>query len=158
MEATIIRKRADKSGARLPDGSWPLAGVELIHTSGTLPDPFTLPVRVVRRGIAEGWLTAVEPRQVERPSQADPDYDENGSAAVAGAHLFAAGTVEDPAPHKFLHLDALILQGVEGPVRLTVVRQPDKYVTGDDEARVTRDVYESGDTEVDHFYTLTVEA
>lgn len=149
-----IRKLADKSDAQRivkfdPDTGekrlvnpltpgdvhepWPLAGIQF---EGPPPAYTTVSQSFVTNALSEGWLSLENSRQVTRPG-GPPEFRENPSQA-----------------HNFLHADALVFNTVDGAVRYKVLRQPDKYVEGDDEASVTDEVYNAGRTVVDWHYEL----
>lgn len=124
-----------------------------------VPQLWTLPVRWVRKNLGRPKIMTVEGlRQVTRPSRPEPDFDEKGSAVVAGHHY--GDDADNPGgiqgPHELLHADAFVFHTPDGDLRYEVVRQPDKYVAGDAKGtkRVTAEVYAAGDTEVEHFFTL----
>ena len=102
------------------------------------PDKATMSMGLAQQGEAEGWLTLENLRPVHRP----------GGPAAQPWRI----------THTFLHADALVLHTVDGDVRYRVVRQPDKYVAGDDLGSVTPDIYEAGDTVVSWAYGLELEA
>ena len=170
----ILRKHADKStGERIdrfdpvmgakrlinpatPGNDhepWPLAGVTIEHLSD---GPVNLSTTLVADGIREGWIEGVNERPVVRP--AGPEQ-----------HVWASGHTGQP--HVFLHYDALVFHTLDGDVEFTVTHQPDKYADfdavmrgrtdavepfeADDETPVTPEMYTSGATRVDHFYTVT---
>lgn len=119
---------------------WPLLGVRV---EGEAPEETQVPTSWVDKGIAEGWIVAVGGRPVVRP--AGPTQD-----VWISSHT---GT-----PHVFMHYDALVIKTVDGDVRYTVTRQPDKYVIdGDEKASVTPDAYAAGETRVDWYYDLKLE-
>lgn len=136
-----IRKRADKSGGTAslradlpgaPPGTWPLAGVEIM---GDPPERARLSQRLVAGGIHEGWIVADGEQVVHRPG---------GPASNRWGQT-----------HTFVHYDALEICGH----RYRVLHQPDKYAeSGDDTTPVTDEIYTSGDTRVDWFYDLELEA
>lgn len=134
-----LRRLADRSDPAsldtdlpgAPPGTWPLAGVELLDA----PELTEVPVRVVDRGRAEGWITVEGEQVVHRP----------GGPASDRWRL----------THTFRHYDTVTICGV----RYRVTHQPDKYADpGEDETPVTDVVYEGGWTRVDHFYGLSLEA
>ena len=88
----------------------------------------------VQQGIGEGWIEGVGGQLIHRPG----------------------GPPEDlwRVTHTFGHYDRLVLKTLDGDFVYDVIRQPDKYVTGDDEAKVTPDLYANGETQVDWFYDL----
>lgn len=115
---------------------WPLAGVKVLDA----PSTTRVPTSWVDRGVAEGWLEGVNARPVVRP---------------AGARQDVWNSSQTGRPHLFIHYDEIIIKGVDGNVRYRVTHQPDKYVAdGDDDARVTPDIYTAGNTRVDWFYDL----
>lgn len=119
---------ADLPGA--PPGTWPLAGVELLDA----PERVEVPVAVMDRGRAEGWITVEGEQVVHRPGGPSNDLWR--------------------VTHTFRHYDAATVCGV----RYRVTHQPDKYADpGDDDTPVTDEVYQSGSTRVDHFYGMTRE-
>lgn len=118
-------RAADLPGA--PPGTWPLAGVELLDA----PELTEVPVRVVDRGRAEGWITVEDEQVVHRPGGPPSDLWR--------------------VTHTFRHYEAVTICGV----RYVVTHQPDKYADpGDDATPVTDEVYQSGATRVDHFYGM----
>lgn len=148
-----IRKLADRSvGQRVPmidrrtgttklvnpdtpgedHESWPLAGVRILDDP--LPDPCKLSTNIIALGEREGWIELEGKEVVHRPGGPPQDVWR--------------------VTHSLVHVDAIVIKTVDGDVRYEVTRQPDKYVDGDDEASVTDDVYEAGDTIVDKFYLL----
>lgn len=120
---------ADLPGA--PSGTWPLAGVELLDA----PHHTEVPVGTVDRGRAEGWITVEGEQVVHRPGGPASDLWR--------------------VTHTFRHYDTVTICGV----RYRVTHQPDKYADpGDDDTPVTEDVYQAGDTRVDHFYGMERES
>lgn len=120
---------------------WPLAGVQIM---GEIPDEVTVPTSWVDRGVTEGWLELVNPRTVVRP---------------AGPRQSVLNSTTNGGPHVFVHADAIVVKTLAGDVRYRVAHQPDKYADpGDDTTPVTPDVYDGGNTRVDHFYRLVLEA
>lgn len=120
---------ADLPGA--PPGTWPLAGVELLDA----PEYAKVPVHVVDRGRDEGWITVEGEQVVHRPGGPPSNRWK--------------------VTHTFRHYEAVTICGV----RYAVTHQPDKYADpGDDDTPVTDDVYGAGQTRVDHFYGLRLEA
>lgn len=143
-----LRKHADRSQGRNPDGSWPLAGVTIeVAEDGTA----RMNTQAVLDGKAEGWITTTGDRSVLRPG---------GPAA----------NPEDPRYlHHFQHFDTLTIHTLDGDdVTFKVTHQPDKYADSgaandrdaiepfeaDDDTPVTAEMYEVGATRVDHFYDL----
>lgn len=151
MRALTIRKIADRSsGTRVtrydpitgekylanPETGqaepWPLAGVQLVDA----PDEVRVSTTVIMDGRREGWVTLEGERVVHRPS--GPAGDEHRTPA-----------------HTMMQADAVVFHTVDGDVRYRVTHNPDKYVDGDDdEAEVTPDIYEAGQTRVDWFFDL----
>jgi len=111
---------------------WPLAGVKILDDP--LPDPCMLSTNIVARGEHEGWIELEGKEVVHRPGGPPDDIWRQ--------------------THSLVHADVIVIKGVDGDVRYKVVRQPDKYVDGDDEAKVTDEIYQAGDTVVDKFYLL----
>lgn len=110
---------------------WPLAGVQL----EVAPDECRLSTAFVERAIHEGWLTGIGENMVRRP----------------------AGPADNPtrAWHYFVHYDELVFHTLDGDVEYRVTRQPDKYIDSDDpNESMTDEAYRSGETRVDHFYTV----
>lgn len=149
-----IRKLADKSegtrvsghdtmtGARTlvnPETQqpepWPLLGIRI---EGDTPQKCVVPVSWVARGVEEGWLELEEPQPVHRPG---------GPSANPWA-----------VTHTFIQAKTLVLKCIDGDVRYTVTRQPDKYVADDLGAKVTDEIYANGDTDVHWSYELELEA
>jgi hypothetical protein len=131
----VVRKVADKTGEKLSGGSWPMAGIELVDP----PDACNVPVGWVDKAVAEGWITLEGARMVNRPG----------------------GPADDPTRviHKFTHIDALVIDTIDGEVRYRVVHQPDKYVAdGDDDTPMTDEHYAAGNSRVDWFYGIEREA
>jgi len=129
--------------------AWPLAGVEFV---GEPPARATVSTKVVLAGWDEGWIELENSRPEHRPG------------GPAGARQWKV-------THTFIHADTIVVKTVHGDVRYTVVHQPDKYVVVDrvehrkyteevidPDAPVTLEVYEAGDTRVDNFYKLELEA
>lgn len=145
-----IRKHADKSGSRLADGAWPLAGMSFEDGP---PDATTINVDKVNEGISEGWITAEGGVPVVRPAGPTPDV-------WVSTHT--------GSPHFFMHYERLVFHSREGDVAYAVTHQPDKYADhahathpdqvdafdADDDTPVTEKVYAAGATRVDHFYGL----
>lgn len=152
MKNLIVRKHADRSAGRKYDPNtghelpWPLAGVELVND----PDVTSVSTAFVDTARAEGWVTVEGEQIVTRP----------------------AGPADDPLRklHHFRHLDAIVFDTIDGPVRYRVTHQPDKYADGaaandgpvkgkfDDSTPVTDDLYAAGATRVDHFYIIEKES
>lgn len=121
-----------ETGAAEP---WPLAGVRIV---GDPAPAGKLPARWVNRGVAEGWLSLVNPRPVHRPG--GPDGNRWATT------------------HTFIHADAVVVHTTDGDVTYRVTHQPDKYVDGDDPAEpVTDEIYAAGGTRVDWFYGVELE-
>lgn len=143
-----LRKHADRSEGRNPDGSWPLAGVSItLDKDGTAQ----MSTRLVMDGKAEGWITTTGDRSVSRHG----------------------GPVNNPADpralHNFVHFDTVTIHTIdEGDITFEVTHQPDKYADyeaatdpdavepfeADDETPVTDEIYAAGATRVDYFYDL----
>lgn len=111
---------------------WPLAGVQILDDP--LPRTCRLSTGLVAQAAHEGWMTIEGGEMVHRPG----------------------GPPEDPwrVTHSLRHADELIIHTVDGDVRYTVTRQPDKYVEDGSNKKVTTEIYESGQTIVDKFYDL----
>lgn len=121
------------------------------------PEELAVTTKWVRNNADKGFLTLENTEWVVRPSRTNPEYDTKGSAVVPVDHLAPESGL--PQPHILLHVETMVFQTRDhGEVRYTVVHQPDKYVEDDDEARVTREVYEAGKTRVDHFYIIRKES
>ena len=147
-----IRKLANKTGDRLPNGSWPLAGIKVLPET---PDKFNVSTRYVDAAEAEGWMKRVNPRGVVRP---------------AGPRQDVLSSSYSGQPHTFIHCDEIIFKTVDGDIRFLVVHQPDKYAVVDYEVvnqeknlvrevidpnqKVTPEIYAAGQTRVDHYYGL----
>lgn len=131
---------------------WPCLGIEFLD--GT-PDEIRLPSSFVVRGRNEGWIELVDEEVIHRPGGPPEE--------------------EWRVVHTFYHATALIFKTQDGDVRYSVVHLPDKYVDtrkfepGDreplpdispsaDAKKVTPEHYAKGETRVDHFYDLKLEA
>lgn len=155
-EATLaplaVRKLADRSVERIvryneltgekilidPEtgqpSPYPFAGLAV---EGEVPARTRVSTKFIVRGVSEGWIEVAGTELAHRPG----------------------GPPEDPwaTTHTFVHYDTVTLKTVDGDLVYKVVRQPDKYVAGDDEAKVTEEDYNSGNTQVDWFYELELE-
>lgn len=137
MRGLVLRKLADKTGERLPGGAWPLAGVRLEEA----PDRTTITTQLLDQGISEGWLSVENDRVVVRPG-GEPGNEWRTDRV-----------------HTFRHADSVTFKTVDGDVTYRVLHQPDKYADpGDDNTKVTPEIYEAGATRVDHFYVIEKEA
>lgn len=145
LRGLLLRKLADRSNPAAlaadlpgaPPGTWPTAGVELLDA----PDLTRISTKLVSAGITEGWITSEGDRAVMRPG--GPPNDRHRVDLDKGI------------PHVFTHRDTLTICGV----RYRVTHQPDKYADpGEDDTPVTDEVYEAGETRVDHFYGLERES
>jgi hypothetical protein len=102
------------------------------------PQKTQIPTRYVDNAVAEGWMARYGERAVVRP--AGPTQDKLISTY--------SGT-----PHTFVHCDSIGISTVDADYMYKVVHQPDKYVgNGDLTDKVTPEIYEAGNTRVDHFY------
>lgn len=130
-----IRKLADRTGDPFPDGTWPAAGIKLEHDEP--PATLTVPMDWAIRAQSEGWVTLGGATVVHRPG----------------------GPADDQwrVTHTFTHAETLTIHTVDGDVTYRVTHQPDKYHADDNEAQVTPEAYEAGQTRVDHFYRLELE-
>lgn len=175
VEALTVRKLADTSeGTRVvrfdpvtgekllvnPDTNavepWPLAGVEIV---GNVPTFTAVPTSWVGKAKAEGWLTLEGERVEHRPG---------------GPADNVWGTT-----HTFIHADAIVIHTVGGDVRFKVAKNPDKFADDslvENDGRKTEDglkvvpnsfdalepvtpeLYEAGQTRVDWFYELELDA
>lgn len=138
-----LRKLADKSGSRTAvldgDGNvvsvepWPLAGIRIENDPAGIT---ALTTTVVAQGRAEDWISVEGERVVHRPGGPPGDLWR--------------------VVHTFIHYDVIIFRTVDGDVRFTVTRQPDKYALDrPDDTPVTDDIYASGDTWVSWWYGVT---
>jgi hypothetical protein len=118
---------------RMADASGNLAGVEMV---GDPPEKVSCSQNLVMKGMAEGWIHEEGHEVITRP------------AGPPGAPWRPTPTA--PTPHVFHHFTYLTVCGV----RYQVVRNPDKFKKGSHKAKVTEEVYDSGDTEVDWTYDL----
>jgi hypothetical protein len=119
-----------------PVDHWPLAGVEIV---GDPPQEANLPMDYVRRAVAEGWMVGDGENVVHRPG----------------------GPPQDKwrVTHTFVHYDTITVKTTTGDLRYRVAHQPDKYAgSGGDRAKVTDERYAAGETRVDWFYTVRLEA
>lgn len=138
---TGARLLVDPSTADLADPSswqhspWPLAGIEFVDKP---PRKCRVPSSFISRGLSEGWIETEGLEPAHRPG----------------------GPPEDPwrVTHTFTHYDTITFKCIDGDVRYRVVRQPDKYAAGKpDNAKVTDEIYASGDTELSWFFDLELE-
>ena len=156
-----------------PDTGWPVLGLEYLslaedrgsslYVSGW-PELMQISIGQVEKYAARGLAVIDGARSVVRPSRPDPDTDESGSAKVADAHHIPdPGNPRGmPAPHVFSQADRITFHAYDPATKrkhdevYDVIRNPDKYVAGDTSGteQVTPDVYATGNTEVDWFYTL----
>lgn len=88
---------------------WPLKGVVFCDPNGMMTDPpqeTAISTTKVDEGQTEGWLTRENPRVVNKPG----------------------GPEDNPLlkVHTFIHADTLVFHTLDGDVRYTVVKQPDK--------------------------------
>lgn len=148
MEVLRVRKLADRSVpvARFdPTTGEPLADPEpyafaglKVENDGGAPAETTMGFAFIDRGIAEGWLSVEGETVVMRPS----------------------GPASNPwsgTPHVFRQYDRIVLHTVDGDVAYTVKHQADKYAAeGYDQP--TDEQYAAGETRVDWFVTLELEA
>lgn len=162
----VIRKLRKEDGKPRIPGWDPLTGektlidpnnltpmpyeLEAVEVEGELPKRFTVPVKLLWKWRAEGWVTVDPPdgRPVHRPG----------------------GPPENPwtVTHTFVHVDQATFSFRSGPVTARVIHQPDKYADyseatypdrvksfeADDDTPVTPDFYTAGATRVDWFYTF----
>jgi len=84
----------------------PLVGIAI---EGKPPKTAKVPTRFVANGISEGWIEAEGEGELVVRSSGPPE------------NPFG------PAPHTFLHYDALVFKTVDGDVRYAVVENPDKW-------------------------------
>lgn len=109
-----FRKRADKSGERLADGSWPLAGVELV---GELDDWHGFADTFVARAHRDGWL------EFENPT-------------IASTEVGGIPYDRDPV----VTGDVIVLKLAGGDVRYRVLEHPGRYLEADGKThRVTHE-------------------
>lgn len=148
IQALTVRVRADRTGgegSRDPNtGAWPFAGLE--HADGEWPAHIRVPQKVILHYMANGWVTGEGHEVVTRPA---------GTAAAPWAPTPTA-----PGPHVFHHYQAFVFHTPDGTddARYRVVHQPDKYVASKGPtAKVTDEVYASGDTRVDWFYEMELD-
>lgn len=147
MEVLRVRKLADRSvpvarfdpttGEPLPDPEpYALAGLR-IENEGGAPAETTMGFAFIDRGIAEGWLSVTGESVVHRPG----GPSDNQWALT----------------HTFRQFDTVTLHTVDGDVTYTVVHQAGKYaLEGYDEPNDEQ--YAAGETRVDWFVTLELEA
>lgn len=148
MEVLVVRKLADRTvpvarfdqatGEPLADPEpYTFAGLR-IENPGGAPAATSVSTAFVNRGRVEGWLSVEGEEVVHRPS---------GPAAAPWS----------TPPHTFTHHDVIVLHTIDGDVRYRVVHQPDKYAA--DRYELPTDAqYAAGETRVDWFYTLELEA
>lgn len=143
----VVADKSDQStlAASLPQspaGTWPVLDV-IVHNR---PKRTVMTQNQVLKGIERGWIVGENHQVVVRP------------AGPAGDPWLTSPSA--PQPHTFHHFDALTI-GRSDPVRYRVVRNPDKYVRGDDAAPVDPDdpkgPYATGQTEVVWHYELELE-
>jgi hypothetical protein len=131
---------------------WPSAGIDF---KGEPPEETTVATGYVDNAVAEGWMSRVNERAVVRP---------------AGPKQNVYNSTHTGAPHVFLHCDEIVFHTVRGDTRYRVIEQPDKYAVVDldvineekglvreiidPEKKVTQEIYEAGQTKVQHFYRL----
>lgn len=125
---------------------WPLLGVQLENK----PQKTRVPVTWVTRMMAEGHVELDGTSLVHRPG----------------------GPPTNPwqSTHTFTHAKTLTIKTLDGDVVYNVIHQPDKYACSekaalllpegaevpkyDSETPVTPEIYNAGETRVDHFYDL----
>ena len=147
MDGLRVRKLADKSVpvARFdPTTGEPLANPEpyafaglRIENEGGAPTLTSVGITFIDRGIAEGWLSVQGETVVHR----------------------AGGPADNKwaLTHTFRHFERIVLHTVDGDVTYAVVHQADKYAA-DGYEQPTDAQYAAGDTRVDHFVVLELEA
>lgn len=133
---------------------WPLAGIQL---EGDAPKTCRVSTTFVLRGRREGWIEIEGETVVHRPGGPPDDLWR--------------------ITHTFIHGTTLVLKCIDGDVRYSITRQPDKYVDTrgpqedakgalvdpphpgkEDDEKVTDEIYEAGETRVDWFYNLKLES
>lgn len=148
MEVLRVRKLADRSvpvarfdpttGESLADPEpYAFAGLR-IENDGGAPAATTMGTAFIDRGTDEGWLSTEGETVVTRPSGP-------GSNPWKGT------------PHVFRHFERIVLHTVDGDVTYRVVHQADKYALEGYE-QPTPEQYAAGETRVDWFVTLELEA
>lgn len=121
---------------------WPIAGVQFVSADGGAssdpPKKTVVPMSWVQRGLSEGWIALEGQRTAHKPG----------------------GPEIDPwrVTHTFLQADAVIIKAVDGDVRYTVTRNPDKYDGGPETGTgKPTDVHADPETSVEWAFTLELD-
>lgn len=128
------------------DHPWPLLGIRLANK----PAQTKVPITWVNRAMADGYVELNDTSLAHRPG----------------------GPPSNPwqSTHTFTHAKTLTIHTLDGDVVYKVVHQPDKYACSDkaasllpdgaevpeydSETEVTPEIYNAGQTRVDHWYGL----
>ena len=114
-EPLSIRILADRTGAPLADGSWPVAGMQF----------------------GDRDTKSAPPRRAKLPTTSLTEWRTRGIVSVEGSRIVlrSGGPPENPwkidaekgIPHMFEHLDRVVFHAEGGDVVYEVVGNPDKW-------------------------------